>query len=356
MAGITCKMNCESRQQGRCVLDEIVAGEDGKCGGFREKKLPKYEPISVADVLIYDNVGRPSVMTRLKRVSDNELFGGSCRPHPAFVIDGKVYDEIYVSKYLNTVIDGKAYSVPFGKPTTNITLEDAEKACFDKGEGWHLMTAQERGLIALLSLKNGTLPHGNTNSGKYHGDTSEEGICYDGCRTLAGSGPATWSHDHTPHGIYDLCGDVWEWVRGLRLKDGEIQVCNNNDGAMPIDLSENGNKWQPLEVNGENVYMSVSDGEISITADKPEDTDYTGDEWGNVNFDAGIGEAMKELALFDGEPNTYIYVDTEGERLSLCGGGWAYGSSSGVFNVSLSDPRSDSSRHLGFRSAYYRKL
>ena len=67
--------------------------------------------------------------------------------HPMFVIGGKTYDEVYISKYPNVIINGKAYSLPLQEPSVNVTLGDAEKACFSKGEGWHLMTAMERGYI-----------------------------------------------------------------------------------------------------------------------------------------------------------------------------------------------------------------
>ena len=64
---------------------------------------------------------------------------------------------------------------------------------------------------------------------------------------------------------------------------------------------------------------------------------------------------MKNLGLFVGEPETYIYADMNGERLLLCGGNWCNGSSAGVFYVDLNNPRSLSSSLVGFRSAYYRK-
>ena len=64
---------------------------------------------------------------------------------------------------------------------------------------------------------------------------------------------------------------------------------------------------------------------------------------------------MKNLGLFVGEPETYIYADMNGERLPICGGGWGGGSGAGVFYVSLSGPRSISAGGVGFRSAYYRK-
>ena len=107
-------------------------------------------------------------MYKFTRVSNKELFGGSDKPHSAFVIGGEVYDEIYISVYPNCEINGKPYSLPYQKPWTNLTNDEASEACFSKGEGWHLMTAAEWGLIANISLKNGTLPHGNTNNGQYH--------------------------------------------------------------------------------------------------------------------------------------------------------------------------------------------
>ena len=65
---------------------------------------------------------------------------------------------------------------------------------------------------------------------------------------------------------------------------------------------------------------------------------------------------MKELALYPGEPETYLYADTEGERLPLAGGGWLYGAGAGVFYLDLADARSYSYGDVGFRSAFYGKL
>lgn len=76
-------------------------------------------------VAIYDNAGIPSLMYRFERVSDKELFGGSDKPHPAFVIGGEVYDEIYISVYQNCEINGKPYSLPYQKPWTNINNDAA---------------------------------------------------------------------------------------------------------------------------------------------------------------------------------------------------------------------------------------
>lgn len=72
---------------------------------------PLTEPEEVAPgaqwdvVAIYDNAGIPSIMHRFRRMNDKDLFrGGKDKPHPAFIIGGEVYDEIYISVYQNTMI------------------------------------------------------------------------------------------------------------------------------------------------------------------------------------------------------------------------------------------------------------
>ena len=111
----------------------------------REQTAPGVEHDVVA---IYDNAGIPSIMHRFRRVTNKELFGGSNAVHPAFIIGGEVYDEIYISVYENTMINGKPYSLPLQEPVTNITMEEFAQACFSKGEGWHCLTAAEWGLLA----------------------------------------------------------------------------------------------------------------------------------------------------------------------------------------------------------------
>lgn len=343
---VYCERNCERKAKGRCQLEEISIMENG-CKNFLEK--PEFEPFREDNVVIFDNAGLPSIMVRFTRPEGEKI-------HPMFVIGGEVYDEIYISKYPNCIIDGKAYSLPMQEPATNVDLEAAEKACFSKGDGWHLLTAAERGFLALDSHKRGTLPHGNTNCGKYHGNPEEHGKCYDGYRTLVGSGPETWTHDYTVFGVHDLCGNIWEWFRGMRLIDGELQIANDNDAAMNIDLSEDSPNWIPLEVDGEKVYVNSSSNEyVTFTTEKPITKGYDGCEWRDVEYEFKIPVKMKELALFPGEEKEYLYADMNGERLPLCGGGWSSGSSAGVFSVNLYYPRSNANGHIGFRSAYYCK-
>ena len=309
-------------------------------------------------VVIYDNANLPSLMHRFRRTTDAELFGGSQKVHPAFIIGGEIYDEIYISVYQNTMINGKPYSLPMAKPVTDITLEDFEKACFSKGEGWHPMTAQEWGLIANLCAKSGVFPHGNTRYGKYHADENEHGEKYDNNRTLTGSGPVTWTHDHTPTGVHDLCGNVWEWLRGMRVKDGILYQCKDNDAALPeTDLSKDGKDWETIKDDNGCVIRCGQDenGNLIFTTREDIEAEYAGDEWEDVNMEAQ-SETLKELAFYPGEKKAYCYADgTDGEYCLFRGGGWGSGAGAGVFASSLSNDRSNSDASLGGRSAYFKK-
>lgn len=112
------------------------------------------------NVVIFDDRGIPSIMCRFVRPKDTEEV-------PAvFKIGDKVADAIYISKYPNIVIDGRAYSMPMADPTVNITFDGAVQACRCKGLGWHLMTAVEYEYLLNQSREKGTMPHGNTDWGK----------------------------------------------------------------------------------------------------------------------------------------------------------------------------------------------
>lgn len=310
-------------------------------------------------VAIYDDAGIPSIMHRFKRMTNAELFeGGSDAAHPAFIIGGEVYDEIYISVYQNTMINGKPYSLPFMEPATGITMEDFAADCFAKGDGWHCMTAAEWGLLANISAKLGTLPHGNTKRGHWHADSEEQGAVVkgDAGKTLTGSGPATWTHDHTPTGVHDLCGNVWEFCRGCRIVDGAIQATQNNDAALPgTDLAEDGNDWHPvLDNTGKPIFGGIEDDAVVFTTGECE-RGHTGCRWGDVAMRCE-SEQLKALALYPSEKESYCWVDSSaGEYCLFRGGYWSYGSYAGAFYADLNNPRSNADGNIGGRSAYFKK-
>ena len=144
-------------------------------------------------------------------------------------------------------------------------------------------------------------------------------------------------------------------VRGLRIKDGKLQAAKNNDAAMDIDLTLEGDDWQDiLDDSGKSVRVSYEDALVFTTRENIS-KDYGGDTWEDVRMECE-SETLKELALYAGEPETYCYIDcTDGEYLPVCGGSWDSTSSAGVFSVYLGYPRSYSYGSIGFRSAFYRK-
>lgn len=79
-------------------------------GEKKEQTVQIIQPERVGDiehdvVAIYDNAGIPSFMHRFRKITNRELFGGSEKTHPAFIIGGEEYDEIFISVYENTMIN-----------------------------------------------------------------------------------------------------------------------------------------------------------------------------------------------------------------------------------------------------------
>lgn len=178
--------------------------------------------------LIADNKGRYSVMVKIPKRTYAQLgMGTSSKVHPAFLVNGQEVDAIYISKYENVIEDGYAYSLPAKIPAVSMNFEEASRACTDKGLGWHLMTKAEWAMIAQWCVSNRFLPRGNCGFGKDICETSYKAVpasTMDGKVNLVmtGTGPVEWSHDRTSAGIWDLKGNLGEWVGGARTVFGEL--------------------------------------------------------------------------------------------------------------------------------------
>jgi hypothetical protein len=304
-----------------------------------------------------DKNGGTDYMVRVPKFRLCEVIdGASDNVHPAFIVGGKEVDAIYISKYQSAVYNGIPYSLPYQKPAVSVTFDEALKLCEDKGEGWHLMSNAERAAIALWCLKNGTLPHGDTAGGKYHADKSERGLTYDGYDALTGSGPATWTHDHTEDGIYDLAGGLWEWTSGLRTLDGKVQIIPDNNAALNVDMSRESKEWQDtgygftLREDAE-----TSDDRLTLVGADDIESGWNSTLFAEFNADVEVPELFKALGLF---PTTKadagrVWIDNSGERLPYRGGNWHRAASAGVFALSINSARSNATTTgLGFRAAF----
>jgi len=361
---------------------------------FDDLKLAVESLSGGKNTVLFDDLGMPSIMVVVPKFKISDVIdGGPQNTHYAFIVNAVEKDAIYISKYQNIVVNGRAYSLPFKDPAVYVTFDQAKSYCEAKGVGWHLMTNAEWAAIALWCKKNNFMPRGNNNYGSDISAPYEKGVqtYFDSGagktgRVATGSGPASWAHDGTNNGIFDLNGNVWEWVGGLRLSEGEIQIIPDNNAAQSVDQSAASTLWKAVLQDGSIVSPGTAgtlkfdnttagnatttsndvggDPQINTTVNNKMYTPGGQVDYGHsaINFEnlsaaSGITVPiiLKALGLFPLDTNhggDNIYVRNYGERLPIRGGSWIFGSLAGVFALSLNNARSNSNSYIGFRSAF----
>lgn len=302
--------------------------------------------------VIFDDRGRPDILVVF---TPDEL-------KLPDTLKGRKVKEYAISKYPNTMIDGRPYSLPFMPPAVNVNHDEAIRLCEAKGPGWHLITNDEWAALARQSWENDTVPTGNTNSGKSHSHPEQKGTTYQNSygKTLAGSGPIEWNHDRTAEGVADMVGNVWEHVGGVRFLNGQAQIIPNNEAAAGADQSPDSKEWTAIYTpDGDPVYYNVKDGEIVLQPTAPEGKDYDGVPFCDLHerADMDVPDKLIELGLYPApgyEGEEYFWLDTDGERCVSRGGNWRNGTDAGVFYLYGSISRSYVYTNIGFRSALVR--
>lgn len=302
--------------------------------------------------VIFDDRGRPDILVVF---TPDEL-------KLPDTLKGRKVKEYAISKYPNTMIDGRPYSLPFMPPAVNVNHDEAIRLCEAKGPGWHLITNDEWAALGRQSWENDTVPTGNTNSGKSHSHPEQTGTTYKDSygKTLAGSGPIEWNHDRTAEGVADMVGNVWEHVGGVRFLNGQVQIIPDNEAAAGADQSPDSKEWTAIYTpDGDPVYYNVKDGEIVLQPTAPKEKDYDGVPFCDLHerTDMEVPDKLIELGLYpapDYESEEYFWLDTDGERCVFRGGSWGSGTNAGVFSLYGSHSRSSSAALIGFRSALVR--
>jgi hypothetical protein len=339
------------------------------------------------NAVIEDECGKPSVMVYVPKFTMAQVIeGGSRRVHPAFVVNNKERDGFWISKYQNTEIEGAGYSLPAETPYNNAGIESSLSLSSAKGAGWHLTTLAEWGAVALWCKKNGYLPRGNNDFGKDKNEPITRAVCIPGSspddgRVLTGSGPVTWSHDGTSAGIWDMKGNLSEWIGGFRTVFGELQVLPDNDGADTRNSqAADSTAWRVINAATGKYAIPNGKGTTpgSVKCDYVDEffdgrwvfTDELKDikmtvrrctDMSRISCDGSISPEARELliafALISDEPTAvhqqYAYMTNGGPECFMYRGGyWGSGASAGIFCWSCSAGRDHTFEGLGFRSAY----
>ena len=333
--------------------------------------------------LIYDNAGMPSIMVKIPKMTYKQLgMGESAAVHPAFIVNGQEVDAIYISKYQNIVQDGRAYSLGGVDPAASLDMDHARQYCEAKGEGWHLMTRMEWGLIQRMCEAAGFVPKGNNNYGRHDSESFYKAIptYMSGDkigRVATGTGPLTWYHDNSPSGISGLTGNVWEWMGAVRSVYGEIQFLVNNNGADSAhSQSPTSTEWKAIScVDGSfitpdgkgttanSVKIDIVGGKLQwakTITHKNADGDWPSCTFGSITCSADIGANAKLLlqALgmmpYSGSDlcagHTCWFRNSDEERAFFSGCSWN-NPSNGLGSFNGNNPRSNVDDDIGFRAA-----
>ena len=230
------------------------------------------------------------------------------------------------------------------------------------------MTNAEWAAIVLWSKQNATMPYGNNNYGR---DVDQKHICGEiisgdtfgsgNSRWKTGSGGPLTSHDRTPYGIFDMAGNLDEWVDGLKLVEGKIYVAGNINTSPSTPgnsfLADESNwldtsRWINWDGSSSSFTISDSSRGTSMSGASPNYRDVL---FGSLT--GQISDDLKKLAIgpVSGGATVYgmdkIFARNYSTRHCRRSGGFNGGVASGVFILNLYYTKTDLEAVCGFRSA-----
>ena len=290
---------------------------------------------------------------------------------PAFIKNGVQISGFWYAKYQASAgQNGGCSVVSPALPRTSVNYDAAKALCTNKGAGWHLAANIEWLAVSFLGLAFGDQPRGNTNYGRAHdakhevmklsdsafapGDTALPSAGY------TGTGPSQWSHDGTQFGVFDMVGNVWEWVDQLKLQEGQIFAPLDNNPDMPEG------DWPAHEcyfdssgaTSGNVILNSLITNRTGDLGDNGSGNGSNSNTWRTTAKGPSYVEnlLMRQMgieppagALFNGT----LYSRNFGERLPYRGGTWYSTSGAGLGALGFGYARTNARSDIGFRPALF---
>lgn len=319
--------------------------------------------------VLYDDLGNPSVMNIIPIFRYEDL--GYSEDMGAGVVScfdvgtGTNKSEIFIGAFQSSLVGSRAVSLPRVDPAVSVNFNAAKGYCANKGAGWHLMTMHEWAAISLWCMANGFEPRGNTNYGRAHDRYVERGRRMDGGlpgdtagrpHVHAGSGPDAWRHNNSPWGISDLVGNVWEWLDGFKLQDGQIIASTFNTQAEASWAAQAAYFDSTLATGGAPLLSDAVVNRLGAIGDNSNAGDSASAAFTAMGK-AGTYVSNQLLKRLIVEPSTVlpkgrVYMRNFGERLPYRGSGWFGGPDAGLAALGCSLSRVGTYHGLGFRLAF----
>ncbi|WP_336918681.1 hypothetical protein [Vibrio cholerae] len=269
--------------------------------------------------------------------------------------DGTFRSECRIAIHKSVNVGGRTVSRAGLAPYASLTLDEVKTKASDLSGGFRMLDIYHDAFInwQILSIlaKGGQQPRGNTEWGRSYNMISDIGRRVDGKLsnertgtgvTLTGSGPNSWRHDGTVFGVSDWVGNVWEWVDGLKMVNGQFYLAqySGQPEAQWIATGRYINAGNILSMTppASPISGNIKWGEIAKT----------GNYIGNETMQKLFIEPIDCTKVLDGR----FYYNTDGERLARRRSHAANGADSGPVSLSIDNERSRSNDLIGSRIVF----